>query len=383
MAAYIVITDPQDDRTKKVASLLAHNRVRTTPVERLDDILKVLPANERSLVIVPDFVGDATNIVDFSQAARGRAFVIYISDTVSADTYKQFSKSGAGEWIRWSSLAEEIPDVLRQHASGPARANGAIIAFLPSAGGVGNSTLALETAIHLASRGKGKRSTCVLDLNFQSSGFPTNLDIEPRFDIAEILADPSRLDQHLVDVLTSKHSSGVDVFASPPQRFDYGKLDSTILFAILDEISRRYDVVHLDLPTVWFPWMENLLLGSDRILVTGTYNIPSVKRLATKMQYLESLNVAGDHIAAIINHAESGLFGGGVVRRSDVISALSGVKVLFIRRDDKAALEATNAGRTIAQSGGGRGLKKDMKQVGEWIDKAQQDRTTAGLKTAA
>jgi hypothetical protein len=56
---------------------------------------------------------------------------------------------------------------------------------------------------------------------------------------------------------------------------------------------------------------------------------------------------------------------------------------LFIRRDDKAALEATNAGRTIAQSGGGRGLKKDMKQVGEWIDKAQQDRTTAGLKTAA
>ena len=136
-------------------------------------------------------------------------------------------------------------------------------------------------------------------------------------------------------------------------------------------------------PTMWFPWVDNLLLGSDRILVTGTYNIPSVKRLATKMQYLGSLNISADRIAAVINHTEAGLFGGGVVRRSDVISALPGVKVLFVRRDDKAALEATNAGRAIAQSGGGRGLKKDVKQVGEWMDIAQQDRASAGLKTAA
>ena len=248
MTAYIVLTDPQDERTRQVASLLAHNRVRTTPVERLNDSLKLLPENERSLVIIPEFVGDATDIIGFSKSARGKAFVVYISDTISADTYKQLSKSGAGEWIRWNSLGDELADVLRQHSSGPQRANGSIIAFLPSAGGVGNSTLALETAIHLASRGKAKRRACVLDLNFQSSAFPTNLDIEPRFDIAEILADPSRLDQHLIDVLTSNHSSGVDVFASPPGQFDYGKLESTILFAILDEISRRYDVVHLDLP---------------------------------------------------------------------------------------------------------------------------------------
>src|SRR5688572_11027199 len=179
MAAYIVLTDPQDDRTKRLTSLLAHNRVRTTPVERLNDSLKLLHENERSLVIVPDFVGDATDIVAFSQFARGKAFVIYVSDTISADTYKQLSKSQAGEWIRWSSLADELPDVLRQHATGPQRANGSIIAFLPSAGGVGNTTLALETAIHLSSRSKAKRKACVLDLNFQSSAYPAYLDIEP------------------------------------------------------------------------------------------------------------------------------------------------------------------------------------------------------------
>jgi pilus assembly protein CpaE len=375
MPSYIVLTDPQDERTKSLMSLLAYNRVRTTPVERLTDSLKLLPDNERSLVIVPDFVGDETDVAGYSQQSRGRAFIVYVSETISADKYKQLSKSRSGEWIRWTNLAEELPDVLRQHASGPERENGSIIAFLPSSGGVGNTTLALETAIYLTTRGKAKRRACVLDLNFQSS--------EPRFEIAEILGDPSRLDQHLIDVLTSKHSSGVDVFASPPGRFDYSKVDSTILFAILDEISRRYDVVHLDLPTMWFSWMDNLLLGSDRILVTGTYNIPSVKRLAAKMQYLDGLNIPAERIAALVNHSEGGLFGGGVVRKTDITSALPGVRVLFVRQDGKTARDATNAGRSISQSGGGRGLKKDLKHVGEWIDNGKQDRTDAAIKSAA
>src|SRR5215217_4950355 len=211
MSTYLVLTDPQDERTRHLMNLLAHNRVRTTPVEQTEDALKLLPDNEHSLVIVPDFVGNATSVISFSQAARGKAFVVYISDTIPAEVYKQLSKSGAGEWIRWSNLAGELIDVIRQHTSGAARVNGSIITFLPSAGGVGNTTLALETAIYLTSGRKAKRRACVLDLNFQSSAFPAYLDIEPRFYISEILGDPSRLDHHLVDVLTSKHSTGVDV----------------------------------------------------------------------------------------------------------------------------------------------------------------------------
>ncbi|WP_046863574.1 AAA family ATPase [Microvirga massiliensis] len=382
MAAYIVIANPQDERTRQLTGVLTQNGVRTTPIEQLDDVLKLLPENEHSLVIVPDFVGDATNLVSFSQKARGRAFVVYISDTISVDAYKQLSKSGAGEWIRWNNLGDELTEVIRHHFSGTALANGSIVTFLPSAGGVGNTTLALETAIYLATRGKAKRRVCVLDLNFQSSDFPTYLDIEPRFDISEILGNPSRLDQQLVDVLTAKHPSGVDIFASPPGRFDYGRLDSTVLFALLDEISKRYDFVHLDLPTMWFPWIDNLIIGSDRVFVTGTYNIPSVKRLTTTMQYLEGLNISANRVAALINQTETGLFGSGVVRRSDITSALPRVQVMFIRRDDKTALDAINAGRSISESGGGRGLKKDIRQVGEWIDRTKHEAATA-IRSAA
>ena len=270
--------------------------------------------------------------------------------------------------------------MLRQHASGPERANGSIITFLPqqAASGTRPWRLRRRSISRRAARRSVKLASSISTfraahsrLTWISSHGSTSL----KFSVI-----PSRLDQHLVDVLTSKHSSGVDVFASPPGRFDYSKLDSTVLFALLDEISRRYDVVHLDLPTMWFPWMDNLMLGSDRILVTGTYNIPSVKRLATKMQYLESLNIPADRIAALINHTETGLFGGGVVRRSDITSALPGVQVMFVRRDGKTALEPLNAGRSISQSSGGRGLKKDIKQVGEWIDNAKHERTSAALK---
>ena len=92
------------------------------------------------------------------------------------------------------------------------------LAFMPASGGVGNTTLALETAHILNRYGKKMgRTTCVVDLNFQHGSCAEYLDIEPRFDITEIENAPERLDRQLLDVMLSKHSSGLSVIAAPNQ----------------------------------------------------------------------------------------------------------------------------------------------------------------------
>ena len=90
-----------------------------------------------------------------------------------------------------------------------------IYSFMPAAGGVGNTTLALQTAFQLHHSVTRGASTCVVDLNFQQGACAEYLDLEPRFDITEIENQPERLDRQLLDVMLSKHSSGLCVLAAP------------------------------------------------------------------------------------------------------------------------------------------------------------------------
>jgi pilus assembly protein CpaE len=76
---------------------------------------------------------------------------------------------------------------------GPNRAEGGestIHTFLPAAGGVGNTTLALATAFQLHNSVARGASTCVVDLNLQQGSCAEYLDLEPRFDITESRTSP-------------------------------------------------------------------------------------------------------------------------------------------------------------------------------------------------
>src|SRR5205807_5999051 len=113
-----------------------------------------------------------------------------------------------------------------------------MVAFVPSAGGVGNSTLAIEVGIQLktAKRTRGRR-ICLLDLDFQNSHVCDYLDIEPRMQIHEIAVNPDRLDTQLFELFISHHSSGLDVLAAPRSRDRSPTLDVETLEALFRMIA--------------------------------------------------------------------------------------------------------------------------------------------------
>jgi len=65
-----------------------------------------------------------------------------------------------------------------------------ICTFLPAAGGVGLTTLAVQTAMLLLKEKRGSGSTCLVDLDFQHGACADYLDIEPRLDLGEIEPRP-------------------------------------------------------------------------------------------------------------------------------------------------------------------------------------------------
>jgi len=152
------------------------------------------------------------------------------------------------------------------------------LAFMPASGGVGTTALAIETASILNRHGiKHGRTTAIVDLNFQHGACAEYLDLEPRFHMDEIENSPERLDRKLLDVMLSKHSSGLSVICAPNQPTEMRSFKGALVVRLLDLVSAYFDNVVIDLPRTWFPWTETVISGSDKLYVVADMTVPSIR----------------------------------------------------------------------------------------------------------
>src|ERR1700691_6720359 len=206
---------------------------RVPSVEAIDP--KSVNGAERSIVVLAAPAPQGANVDDLIDVVRRHPrnlFFIVVGGDISARDYKRLIQSGNADWVAEAGLPHEILEIVgRVSAPAPARnAHAAespvVVSFVPSAGGVGNSTLAIETAIHLVrDKSTTDAKVALVDLDFQSSHVCDYLDIAPKFQFDEIVAAPGRLDDQLLSAFISRHPSGLDVFAASRSRFHTRDLD--------------------------------------------------------------------------------------------------------------------------------------------------------------
>lgn len=155
-------------------------------------------------------------------------------------------------------------------------AAGEIITFFSPKGGVGTTTLAVNTAVLLAGGGgtmmPGSRTTrsagtqiggpgariLLIDLDLQFGQVSTHLNLSPRFDLAGLAGDEQALnDPDLASSYLAVHSSGVSVLAAPlnPEADFRVTLDQ--LERVVAVLRQRFDIIivdcgsRLDQRTLW------------------------------------------------------------------------------------------------------------------------------------
>ncbi|MDJ1159213.1 hypothetical protein QNA08_13305 [Chelatococcus sp. SYSU_G07232] len=375
MRAFVVFPNETEHGAQLLKRLLEQLRYDVTFVDGLEALNREggYASHTNSIIIVPamgPLRPGAAEVVKFAETAIGRGFVVYVADDMSAEAYKSLLRTGVGEWVTWATAAHEIVEISQRLRAGhahSARRTATIAALLPSGGGVGNTTIALESAVYLASlKSWRSRRICVVDFNFHASALGDYIDVEPRFGIEEIYQSPDRLDGQMIDIFASNHESGVSFFVSHQTQIDYAHIDQCVIFALLDQLGERYDLVLVDLPALWFPWIDNIVSGSNGIVLTCAYGVPSVKQAAVRLRRLTDA-IAPKHLSVAVNFCERGWLG-GIVRRSDISAALDGQRVFYVQRDTGFAAEATNTGRPMMRINQGRGVCKDIRKIADWID---------------
>ena len=315
-----------------------------------------------AILAAPSTEENLAGMIDVVNKRRS-VFFIVVGGDISARRYKQLIESGNAEWVADSSATEEILGLVARAAAGGAGASNQtiIVSFMPSAGGVGNSTLAIETALQLIRRkAAAGAKIALIDLDFQSSHVCDYLDVSPKFRIEEIIAAPERLDDQLLEVFTTRHSSGLDVFAAPRDPLHLRDISVETLSALLERMARQYAYIIVDLPVSAHSWTIPLLTASEAIFVTGVNTIPGLRQIAQILSDLGAEPGMNAEVRTVINRCEFGLFGGVV--RSDHIDRVLGEKERFYVRNTSVALECANLGEAMTLA---RPSEKAVKDIAE------------------
>jgi pilus assembly protein CpaE len=355
-------------------------------VSRMEEVTKALPKTMGSnsalaCILFPVVLNSPASfdrVISIATEYRDSLFFIFISDDISASDYKRLVQTGGADWASTRDAPEEIVDILARVGRGGTAeiaeshptTEPVMVAFVPSAGGVGNSMLAIEVGVQLktAKRTRGRR-VCLLDLDFQNSHVCDYLDIEPRMQIHEIAANPERLDAQLFELFVSHHSSGLDVLAAPRSRDNSADFDPHTLEVLFRMIAARYDLILLDLPVLWFNWTRQLLSAAEVVLVSGRNTIPGLRQVAESLTAVRAAERVPAKVAVVLNRCEHHLVG-GIARRHHVKNLLGGEEVFFVRDDAESAVQSVNTGIPMAQGQGGK-VSKDIVPIAQLASEAK------------
>jgi pilus assembly protein CpaE len=214
----------------------------------------------------------------------------------------------------------------------------------------------------LESGGRGRASTCLVDLNFQNGACADYLDLEPRLDLKEIEPRPERLDRQLLEIMLSQHASGLAVIAAPNRPAEMRTFDPDMVTRLLDLVSSHFDYVVIDMPRTWFSWTDNVLLGSNQLYIVSEMSVPSLRHAKGLVAAIRERLGDGPRPQVIVNRFEQRMFAPGV-KKHDIVLALGSDFAGAIPNSYQIVREAIDRGVPLTEVKPGNKITSELKKL--------------------
>ncbi|PLX33518.1 MAG: histidine kinase [Clostridiales bacterium] len=240
--------------------------------------------------------------------------VIIMAREIGAEQVRKAMVSGAKDYITMpldinrlistirltykKSVKFEIPKATDERKD---KKDGRIIGIFSTKGGVGKTTIALNLAVDMAKKSRGRIALVDLDLQFGDVALMANL--EPEMTIADIMEETASIDTSTINGLMTEYMANLMVLASPPSPEYAEYIGGETIREILSFLRQTYDYVVIDMASSFSDATLAALDFADEIFMVSAMDIVSVKNVKIGIEIMKSLEYPDEKIKILVNMA--------------------------------------------------------------------------------
>jgi pilus assembly protein CpaE len=284
-----------------------------------------------------------------SETPASHTPVILIGSSNDVDAKVRALRAGADDYLAKPIYPQELSARVRgllarftRTAQQPRKQQnlGRVHAYYGAKGGVGTTTLAINTAIALHT-GLG-RTVALVDANLQFGDHRVFLDMGPDQRSIVDAAAATSIDAEVLRRVVVRHDSGVELMLAPnsPEAAEVLNNDQHQLLKIVEVLRTMYDYVVVDLDKRLDDNMLDVVGTADRLIVVMTADLSCLKNVRLVLETMGSLGIADERLLLVLNRSNA--FTGISVK--SVESVLRRPIAQQIGNDYRSAISSLNSG---------------------------------------
>lgn len=313
------------------------------------------------LVIETSLVGAEldSRLEELANVCATHSRLILIGPQNDVNLYRGLIRRGVSEYLILPVTARQVIRCIYDlHGAVGAAPTGRLVAVLGACGGAGASSIALNMA-WMAGRAR-QAPVCLVDLDVGFGSSDVALGLKQHEGVREALQAGRKLDQQLLERLLQKYDRNLSVLTCGMPKVDatWTAEDYTTLLSVL---RGSVGTAVLDLPHIGTPGLDAVLDQVDAVVVVAPPDLLGLKNTKHILSHLKRARAHDAECTVVLNKV-------AMSRSHELSSAefrtgLGLGKVVTIRFDPAAFMEAVNTGHVLAASGKGKSLCADLEAV--------------------
>ena len=314
-----------------------------------------VPVSDLLLVEVdPRSAAEMVLLHSLVERHRGDTAIVATAANATLDDLRRLMRIGVVDVLPQPVQRSDVLAALEiaaksRKASSPAQGpKGRLVSVLKGGGGVGATTVAVQTGCRLAQTlKKREQEVCLLDLDVQGGTVALYLDLSDRVGLADLVDLPERLDPDLLRGVMTQHPSGLAVVAAPAEVMPLDVFTPEFIHRLTDVARGRFEIVLADLPPAWSAWSFEVLRQSDEVLLVTQMTVPGVRQARRQLDTLRAENLGDLPVKVVLNRFEKRW--GGPLSVKEVEKALGRPVDFTIANDYRTVSEALDQGLSLAE----------------------------------
>ena len=307
------------------------------------------------------------------EKCTARTAIVATSTDAGMDDIRNLMRIGVADYLPQPITGDDLTAALDTLASrirslkASSGEQGLVYSFLKSCGGMGSTTLAIQTACSLLGQRKPKADVLLCDLDLQFGNAALSLDINSKRGLLDILQSVDRFDAGFLQGVVTAHESGINVMPAPAEIVPLDFMNVDLAERLVELARSEYEYVVFDMPQAWTQWSASILEKSDVIVLVTQLTVPAIRLARRQIDTLRQQGIDKDRIFVVANRFSKSWGTGVHIKQAE--KALGHSIDHFVANDYKTVNAAQNQGVPIKSI---QRRCKVVKQIGGLVEASLQ-----------